>query len=403
MEKNTIDFPSSEALRKIKDADKDISTAFFFKNGKILVEDEEEKEVEEEKTIESFEKINSRAGIIDGIRVMTIQSANGRVDITQINDYFLTTVAVKEATNETLNKLTRVLAPSIPKKPEESTEIPKEHPTEMTPQTKNVEKPTAEIKEVERKPKIEIKPILPAEPTIPKEPNLPNTEFVEFTVDNMGRLDIISASQDVVRLDAITVGRWIELYGINKIHKIMIKAVNTGKGVACKFEEMKDSNDERRNVIMIPEMIQRILQIKKGTKVLIKPLLDSESSEKSSERPKIVLPEKKTFKREFQRSSLASQLIVEDLSSFGSLRANDRVCLDYSLVERWKEFYGQEVEEVQINDILLGKSVVCKFKMIKDSKFEGKGRIQIPKAIREQLSVKEGSLITIKPVVKPVK
>ncbi len=334
---------------------------------------------------------------------MTIQGANGRIDITGTDDYFLATVATKEATDETLNKLTRVLAPSMPIIPEETIETIKQQPIEITPNTKIEEKPTIETNDVERKPKIEIKPIFRPEPSKPFGPKLPNTELAEFTVDNMGRLDIISASHDIVRLDVITVGRWTELYGADKIHKIMVKVADSEKSVVCKFEVMKDSNDERRNVVTVPEMMLRNLQIKKGTKVFIKPLTDDESSEKPLEIAKLARPEKKTVKKELQHGSLASQLIVEGLSGFGSLRGNDHVCLDYSLIEHWNEFYGEEVEEVLINDILLGKSVVCKFKIIRDSKFEGKGRIQIPKAIREQLGVKEGSLITIKPIVKSVK
>ncbi len=61
MEKNIVSLPSPEAIHKIKDADKDVSIAFFFKNGEILVEDEDEKEGKSKNTIEAFEKINNRS------------------------------------------------------------------------------------------------------------------------------------------------------------------------------------------------------------------------------------------------------------------------------------------------------------------------------------------------------
>jgi AbrB family looped-hinge helix DNA binding protein len=388
MDQNTDNFALTEALHEIKNADKEISKAFLFKKGKILVYDENEKEENGNQIAEAFEEISHRASIIDGIQALTIQGAKGRVDITLINDYFLTTIASKEATDETINKLTRVLAPSVFNKPEKTVELEKQ--PELIPQIR-----------LERKPAVEIKPVLSSVQSHRVEPNFANSEFAEFTVENMGRLDVISASKDIVRLDPIIIGRWTELYGINKIHKIIVRVPNTGKSIECKFEEVKEPKEEQRSLALIPEMMQRNLQIKKGAKVLIKPLTDDESPKQALENTMKKQPEKKIYKKPFLPDSIACQLIVEDLSSFGSFMSNDIVRFDYSLIQRWKEFYNDgEVEEVIINDVLLGKSVRCKFKILKDSKFEGKGRIQIPKSIRQELGIKEGSLVTVKPVVK---
>ncbi len=390
MDENTNDFALTKALQETRNSNKDVSKAFFFKKGKILVSDEYEKDEKGNKIIEAFEEINKKAKIVGGIQAMTIQSTNGRVDITRINDYFLTTVASKEATNETINKLTQVLAPFILNPPKETAELNEHQSIELIPQMNLKQKPTVEIKSK-----------LSSEQSETLESKLTSSEFAEFAVDNTGRLDMITSSHNIVRLDLIIIGHWTELYGVNKIHKIMLKVANTGKTIECKFEEIKESNSELRNVVLIPEMMQRTLQIKKGAKVLIKPLTDNESAEEAPKSTTKEQVERKNYKIEFSHDSPACQLIVEDLSSFSSLMASDMVRFDYSLIERWKEFYDdREVEEVIINDILLGKSVHCKFKFIKDSKFEGKGRIQIPKSIRQELAVKEGSLVIIKPVVK---
>jgi hypothetical protein len=390
MEENLHDLEQTKALNEIKDASKDVSKAFLFGKGNILAKDEQVKEEEAKKTIEAFEEINERANVIDGIRSITIQGANGRVDITRINDYFLTTVASKEATDENMNNLTRVLAPSIINRTKEKTQSIKQPPNETAPQSN-----------LEQKQTVETAPSLSSEQTESTILDLPEPEFTEFTVDQMGRLDVISASHDIVRLDMITVGRWTDLYGEKKIRRITLKSPSNGKTIQCKFEPIKESKDSRRDTALIPEMLLRILQIKKGSKVLIKPVIEQEPPEQAVEVANVEKqPEEHTMK-EFLPDSPACQLIVQDLSGFGNFMGEDKVRFDGGLVERWREFYGQEkIEEVTINDILLGKSVRCKFKIQKDSEFEGKGRIQIPKLIRQKLMVKEGSLVTIKPVVK---
>ena len=389
MEKTLSDPALSKALDEIKKSNAEISKAFFFEKGKIIAKDKYLKEEEGKKTVAAFEEISGRANVISGVQSITIQGANGRVDITRINNCFLTTVASKKATDENLNNLTRVLAPSLLKQIEKA-----------TPNKKQAIETIAQ-NNLDQKQTVEVKPSQSLEKT---EPNmdLTNAGFKEFTVDNLGRLSAISASQDTVRLDMITVGRWTELYGENKIHKVHVKSLKNGKTVICGFEEINDSNNERRDLVLIPEMIQQILQIKKGATVLIKPVTDQESPEKLVEAPTVApQPEEQTNKRSFQPDLPACQLIVEDLSGFGSLLGNDVVRFDEGLVERWKEFYDQKkIDEVIINDILLGKSVQCKFKILRDSEFKGKGRVQIPKWIQQKLAIKEGSLVTIKPVVK---
>ena len=387
MEENLNNPALSKALDEIKNSNAEISKAFFFENGTILAKDEHVEEKEGNRTVAAFEEISDKANVIAGVHSITIQAANGRVDITRINNCYLTTVASKEAPEEKLNNLSRILAPALLRQIEESTSDKK--PIETSPSN------------IERKQPIEAKPVQSPEPTEPNQ-DFANAGFREFSADNLGRLSMISGSQDAVRLDIITVGRWTELYGENKIHKVTVKSPKNGKTIMCRFEEIKDSNDERRDLVLIPEMIMQILQIKKGTTVLIKPVIEKESPEKLVEAPEVTAQsEEQTDKKSFQPDLPASQLVVEDLSGFGSLLGNDIVRFDEGLVERWKEFYDQKkIDEVIINDILLGKSVKCKFKILRDSEFEGKGRVQIPKSIQQKLSVKEGSLVTIKPVIK---
>jgi len=403
MEESATDLALVKALDEIKNVNKDISKTFVFRKDKILAKDKFTKEEEANKTIEAFEAISSKANIIEGLESVTIQGTNGRVDIAHINDYYLTIVTSKEADDETINNLTHVLAPTIFKIIQD-----------MTPSTNRSPEIIAKTK-FDQKQAVETNPSQSAERLEALESNLPTPEFAEFTVDDMGRLGIISGSSDSVRLHIITVGHWTELFGENKIQRIMIKEANTGKTIECKYEVSRDTERERTGLVLVPELLQRKLKTKKGAKVLIKPIIQDspkESPENESFEEDILTEKEKPQqplegKSHFLPDSPNCQLMVEDMSGFSSLsslnslRGLDIVRFDDALTQRWKEFYGErKIEEVTISDTVLGKTVRCKFKIDKDPKFEGKGLIQIPKSIRKELAVRVGSLVTVKPVIK---
>lgn len=199
----------------------------------------------------------------------------------------------------------------------------------------------------------------------------------------------------------------------------MIKELSTGKTIECRFEVSRDPKREQTKLVLVPEPLQKKLSVKKGAKVLIKPIIseveekDSEENEFVEESPPAEVPQKApeiqptesqtpiTMKSHFLIDSPNCQLMVEEMSGLGGLRGADNVHFDKALALRWKELYGDtKIEEVTISDTVIGRSVRCKFKIEKDPKFEGKGLIQIPKSILKQLAVKEGSLVTVKPVVE---
>jgi hypothetical protein len=387
MEKNPRTEELSIAIEEIENANKEVSRAFLFQKEKILVKDSRLTETDGNKVIKAFEEMSNRANVMDGIEAITIHGANGRVDITQVNGFYLATVASKDAKDQTINNLPHTLNRFLTN-----------YQGEVPQQTQPVE--IAAQAAVEQKEMISDKPTVMLEQKESFEPRLPFSEGSEFTVDNLGRLDVISASSGTVRLDIITIGRWTERYGENKIHKVTVTVPETGKSVECKFEKMKESNGDAKNLVLIPEIMQRNLKIGKGAKVMIKPQIEPEPTEKPLENQPNPQAEERKAKNRFLGDSPAYQLIAADLSGFSSLVGNDMVRFDEGLVEMWREFYGpRKIEEVIINDTLLGKSVQCKFKIVKDPKFEGKGLIQIPKSIRQKLAIKEGSLVTIKPVV----
>jgi predicted regulator of Ras-like GTPase activity (Roadblock/LC7/MglB family) len=92
------------------------------------------------------------------------------------------------------------------------------------------------------------------------------------------------------------------------------------------------------------------------------------------------------------------QLIVENLR--GLLVPSDTVRIDNAIIAEWKNLYGSKaLEEVDV-ETLNGNATRCKFKPIKDSKYERKGIVQIPEKIQLTLQTAKGELAMVKPVVE---
>jgi hypothetical protein len=73
--------------------------------------------------------------------------------------------------------------------------------------------------------------------------------------------------------------------------------------------------------------------------------------------------------------------------------------MDNEILSQWKEMYeDKEIEEAEI-ETFGGKSTRCKLKPIKDSKYEGKGIIQMPEKVRKVLEIRKGELVRVKPVI----
>ncbi|MEM2972490.1 MAG: hypothetical protein QW270_08770 [Candidatus Bathyarchaeia archaeon] len=93
-----------------------------------------------------------------------------------------------------------------------------------------------------------------------------------------------------------------------------------------------------------------------------------------------------------------NQLIVENLG--GLLVPSDTVRIDNAILSQWETLYQDiKIEEVEI-ETFDGKTIRCKVKPIKDSKYEGKGIIQIPEKMQITLEIKKGELVRAKPVIE---
>ena len=94
----------------------------------------------------------------------------------------------------------------------------------------------------------------------------------------------------------------------------------------------------------------------------------------------------------------AVQLIVENIG--GLLVPSDTVRVDSETLSNWESmFEGKKIEYVEI-ETFDGKTARYKVKPIKDSKYYGKGIVQMPEKAQLSLEIKKGELVRVKPVIE---
>ena len=93
----------------------------------------------------------------------------------------------------------------------------------------------------------------------------------------------------------------------------------------------------------------------------------------------------------------SNQLIVD---SFGGLLVrSDTVQISEEIISQWEEqIGGKKVSHVAV-EAFNGQSTECKVKALDGSKLENKATIRIPEKICENLDIKKGELVRVKPVI----
>ena len=94
----------------------------------------------------------------------------------------------------------------------------------------------------------------------------------------------------------------------------------------------------------------------------------------------------------------ATQLIVENLG--GLLVPSDTVRIDSEMLSEWENTLGGKPVELVDIETFDGKTLRCKVKPIKDSKYNGKGVVQMPEKVQLTLEIKKGELVRVTPVVE---
>jgi hypothetical protein len=277
MNNNVYAFALKSTLDEIQGACPDVSNTFIFKDGKILAKGETTDEKTANRTINAFDSITERADTLGGLEAVTIQGANGRVSITCMNDFYLTTVLSKKADEKYVNTLTRVLIPTVIKL------VEKIHPTSTDDETLTVNSEPAEEEAAEEDAESAEEETVTTEPTeeqetpeeeekpeVDYEPLLPEPPVTQLIIEDLGGLLVPS---DTVRIDKAVITQWNDLYGDKKIEEVDLETLG-GKTTRCKFKPIKDSKRKEKGIIQMPEKIQFTLEITKGELVMVKPVVE---------------------------------------------------------------------------------------------------------------------------------
>jgi len=292
-------------LQEIQNVCPEVSNSFIFKDGKMLAKDENTPEKTVNSTINAFETITERAENIGGLEAITIQSAEGKINIATINDFHLTTVSSKEADEKYVNTLTRVLIPIVIKlvekiqpastddealttvEPEpvedditeevvdeitDETEDSNDEPTEEPEEETAPSEPDEELEQIEQEQTKLDEELEQTETEVNDEPLLPEPPVTQLIVENLGGLLVPS---DTVRIDQEVIAQWNELYSDNKISEVEVEALN-GKTTRCKFKQIKKSKDAGKGIIKMPEKIQLTLETASGELVTVKPVVEEQ-------------------------------------------------------------------------------------------------------------------------------
>ncbi len=291
MSNEVITSALKSTLQEIQNACPDVTSTFIFKNGKILSQ-ENTNEENAIQTVAAYDTIAERTDIIDGLENITIQSAEGKVNITAINDIHLATVSSNEADEKYVNTLTRILIPIVIKLVEQIQPVSKDNETiiidQSEPEEDAAEETVVETEETSDEIAEDIENYQPneteietvtteldeeteeAEPEVNYEPLLPEPPVTQLIIENLKGFRVPS---DTVRVDEEVITQWNELYSDNKIDEVEVEAMN-GKTTRCKVKPIKKSKDAGKGIIKMPEKIQLSLEAAAGELVTVKPAVE---------------------------------------------------------------------------------------------------------------------------------
>ena len=397
-------------INEIRNVCPGISHTFIFRdNGEILAVDDNTSEDAVNNAQELIRALEERASAVGGIESLTFRGSKARIDNLKFDDLFVTSISSNESEEKTVSNLIKVMIPTTLKVMQRIYPSMKDKPQEAA---------------------LNLKPT-----DLEPETKASDIQASEFTVENLTVFGGFLNDPETAYIDVALIVEWTEKYGDKPIEAIILEAPSTGKTIQCKFRPFREKKYENKGLIQLSEKIQTNLNIRKGSKVLVKPLLENpqdldatpkdkhetiklskyslireknveDNTSEKLETPKesVELLKADLFKEfeEYKQEVPILQVLVENLGGFvGRLGNHDFVRIDNIVIARWKEIFGEkEIKAVIVKETISGKEIQCKFQAIKDSEFDGKSVIQIPEKLQEVLGTTKGALVLIKPVVE---
>lgn len=247
------------------------STYLFNREGEAIASTEINAADQTEVLIATFKSLNQQAHCIGEIENLTIQGAHGQLNVTAMNNLYLTSVSSRAADQKIVKSLTHVLVPTVVKLVDQlafNTTAP------PLPQSSEPQETIAEEEVATEEPPItQFSSEAEAPLQLPSEPLLPQPPVNQFMVEKIGGFMVAA---DIVRIDGDVVVKWSELYEGKEITRVNIQTLE-GKTTTCKFKPIKDEKGNTKGMIQIPEKILQSLQTGKGKLVMVKPVVEEET------------------------------------------------------------------------------------------------------------------------------
>ncbi len=264
---------SSNALQILIAEFKNISpeithASIFKKNEEILASSEITAEEQIKKLISSFNGVGEQAEIIGGIETLTIQGVNSQLSILSMNNHYLATVSSRTADQKIVKSLTQVVVPTVVKLMDQITLVPQSE--NDLPKIEKLEDNISEETDLPIEDAVDNESIPRSSIEFISEPLLPQPPVTQFMVEKIAGFLV---SPDIAKVDVEVIAKWADLYGDKEIKRIHIETLE-GRGVLCNFKPIKESSNNGKGIIQIPEKIMQALQTSKGKLVMVKPVID---------------------------------------------------------------------------------------------------------------------------------
>lgn len=273
--KEAYAFALQNALTEIKKICPDVRTSFIFdKEAAVVAGDAETPETTFGKVVKSLGGIMDKADVIGGLDSLIVEGTESSVQISCVDDVYLTMIVSNKADMKYVETVGRVLIPTVLKflnnlSPTPITQLPPSH-TLLKPRKEKLHEEVEEEIEEEGVEEEEMEEEENKEEET--EPNPPQLELPsnQLIVESFGGLLVRS---DTVQISKGIMSQWEETLDGQNINLVEIEAFN-GQSSQCKVKTVNDSKLENKAVIRIPEKICQVLDVKKGELVRVKPVIN---------------------------------------------------------------------------------------------------------------------------------
>jgi len=271
MEKEIYSLALKNALTEIRGISEGVVCSFVFsRDGELIAGDDGKPEKTLEKACLSVGSVFEKTNIVGDVKSLEIQSENGKILISSVNDVYLATVMTKKADVKYVETVARVIVPTLLRVLENVSSAPLKNNKKSN---SSVMKEKVVVEEVSEN-LLEQSSVIPLEKPAPPE-RFFEVPAVQLLVDTMKGLLVRS---DTVQIDAEMLAEWSELCESGNISEVEIETFD-GKTVACKVKPINDSKLLGSGLIRVPEKLCQMLEVRKGELVKVKPVLPNVKEE----------------------------------------------------------------------------------------------------------------------------